>query len=341
MTPESFDTPSATTGRLASATGPRSHRPGPGRHHLHVGLDRGSQGRDADAPEHGVCRALGQHVSGAARRRRDRLCALPLAFDYGLYQVLMSVKVGATLVLETSFAFPVKVLERDGAARRSPSSRACRRSSRCCWTSRTLASYRPACTAHDHQHGGGAVRRAHPPTARPLPAGAAVLDVRPHRMQARHLPAARAARHPPDQRRARHAERGGLAGRRSRPAPAQRQHRRAGDPRQQRDARLLGEARGDGQAPQTRAHCPARWCSTRATSSAPTTRAGSTSSRARTTSSRAAARRSARARWRTCSTRSPGVLRGGGHRRARRRARPGDQGVRRARARASRSPSAT
>lgn len=39
------------------------------------------------------------------------LCVLPLAFDYGLYQVLMSFKLGATVVLERSFAFPVKVLE--------------------------------------------------------------------------------------------------------------------------------------------------------------------------------------------------------------------------------------
>lgn len=39
------------------------------------------------------------------------LCALPLAFDYGLYQVLMGFKVGATIVLERSFVFPVKILE--------------------------------------------------------------------------------------------------------------------------------------------------------------------------------------------------------------------------------------
>jgi amino acid adenylation domain-containing protein len=39
------------------------------------------------------------------------MCALPLAFDYGLYQVLMGFMVGATLVLERSFSFPVKVLE--------------------------------------------------------------------------------------------------------------------------------------------------------------------------------------------------------------------------------------
>jgi long-chain acyl-CoA synthetase len=42
----------------------------------------------------------------------DRIvCVLPLAFDYGLYQVLMAFLVGATVVLERSFAFPVKVLE--------------------------------------------------------------------------------------------------------------------------------------------------------------------------------------------------------------------------------------
>ena len=38
--------------------------------------------------------------------------ALPLSFDYGLYQLLMSVKIGATLVLEKSFAYPFKFVER-------------------------------------------------------------------------------------------------------------------------------------------------------------------------------------------------------------------------------------
>jgi acyl-CoA synthetase (AMP-forming)/AMP-acid ligase II len=42
----------------------------------------------------------------------DRIvCGLPLSFDYGLYQVLMSFFVGCTLILETSFTFPVKVLQ--------------------------------------------------------------------------------------------------------------------------------------------------------------------------------------------------------------------------------------
>ena len=40
------------------------------------------------------------------------LSVLPMAFDYGLYQALMCAKVGATLVLEKSFAFPALTLER-------------------------------------------------------------------------------------------------------------------------------------------------------------------------------------------------------------------------------------
>jgi long-chain acyl-CoA synthetase len=34
------------------------------------------------------------------------ICSLPLSFDYGLYQMLMAFKIGGTLVLERSFAFP-------------------------------------------------------------------------------------------------------------------------------------------------------------------------------------------------------------------------------------------
>lgn len=39
------------------------------------------------------------------------LNVLPLAFDYGLYQLLMAVRMGATLVLEKSFAFPQAIFE--------------------------------------------------------------------------------------------------------------------------------------------------------------------------------------------------------------------------------------
>lgn len=38
------------------------------------------------------------------------LNVLPLAFDYGLYQMIMAVRAGARLVLERSFAFPMQVL---------------------------------------------------------------------------------------------------------------------------------------------------------------------------------------------------------------------------------------
>jgi amino acid adenylation domain-containing protein len=40
------------------------------------------------------------------------LNVLPISFDYGLYQVLMAAKVGATLVLEKSFAFPQAIIDR-------------------------------------------------------------------------------------------------------------------------------------------------------------------------------------------------------------------------------------
>ncbi|NOX93247.1 MAG: acyl--CoA ligase, partial [Gammaproteobacteria bacterium] len=39
------------------------------------------------------------------------LVVLPLAFDYGLYQLLMSVQLGATLVLERSFTYPAQIFQ--------------------------------------------------------------------------------------------------------------------------------------------------------------------------------------------------------------------------------------
>jgi long-chain acyl-CoA synthetase len=39
------------------------------------------------------------------------LSVLPLSFDYGLYQVLMTFKMGGTLVLERSFTYPYRILE--------------------------------------------------------------------------------------------------------------------------------------------------------------------------------------------------------------------------------------
>lgn len=45
------------------------------------------------------------------------LNVLPLSFDYGLYQVLMAFKVGGTVILERSFAYPHSVLEKIAAER--------------------------------------------------------------------------------------------------------------------------------------------------------------------------------------------------------------------------------
>ncbi|MBW8886686.1 MAG: AMP-binding protein [Fibrobacteres bacterium] len=46
-------------------------------------------------------------------RDTDRILnVLPLAFDYGLYQLLMAMRLGATLVLERSFTYPAQILNR-------------------------------------------------------------------------------------------------------------------------------------------------------------------------------------------------------------------------------------
>jgi long-chain acyl-CoA synthetase len=56
--------------------------------------------------------ACGSIVEYLGLRADDRLlCVLPLSFDYGLYQLLMSVRVGAALVIEPGFAFAGRVVE--------------------------------------------------------------------------------------------------------------------------------------------------------------------------------------------------------------------------------------
>ncbi len=45
------------------------------------------------------------------------LCVLPLSFDYGLFQVLTGARVGFTVVIERSFAYPYEVLKRIGEFR--------------------------------------------------------------------------------------------------------------------------------------------------------------------------------------------------------------------------------
>jgi len=40
------------------------------------------------------------------------LCCLPLSFDYGLYQVLMALSFGGSIVIENGFAFPTRVIQK-------------------------------------------------------------------------------------------------------------------------------------------------------------------------------------------------------------------------------------
>lgn len=61
---------------------------------------------------HGNVDAAATAISGYLNltSRDVLLCALPLSFDYGLYQMIMSVKAGARLVLERSFDLPGQIL---------------------------------------------------------------------------------------------------------------------------------------------------------------------------------------------------------------------------------------
>ncbi|TIP25772.1 MAG: acyl--CoA ligase [Mesorhizobium sp.] len=63
---------------------------------------------------HRNCDAAADSITTYLRNTSDDIIlnVLPLAFDYGLYQLLMAVRLGATLVLEKSFAFPQAVFER-------------------------------------------------------------------------------------------------------------------------------------------------------------------------------------------------------------------------------------
>ncbi len=58
--------------------------------------------------------AAAQSITTYLENRADDIIlnVLPLAFDYGLYQLIMTMRLGATLVLEKSFAFPQAIFER-------------------------------------------------------------------------------------------------------------------------------------------------------------------------------------------------------------------------------------
>lgn len=57
--------------------------------------------------------AVGSLVEYLRLRPEDKiLVVLPFAFDYGLYQLLMAVHVGSTLVIERSFTYPAQIFNR-------------------------------------------------------------------------------------------------------------------------------------------------------------------------------------------------------------------------------------
>ena len=57
-----------------------------------------------------ACTSIASYL--ALREDEVILNVLPLAFDYGLYQMIMAFRAGARLVLEHSFAFPARILRR-------------------------------------------------------------------------------------------------------------------------------------------------------------------------------------------------------------------------------------
>ena len=120
---------------------------------------------------------------------------LPLSFDYGLYQLLMTFKFGGTLVLERSFAYPAATLKRieeehvtglPGVPTLFAHALA-----------DGLEPVRPLVVTLRDEHSGGATCRAYPAATRCLSLGQAFLDVRSDGVQAHALSAARRTQPPP------------------------------------------------------------------------------------------------------------------------------------------------
>ena len=110
--------PGVTVDRWEDALGPEPEGP-PRRVAIDVDLasiiyTSGSTGEPKGVMlTHASMVAAATSITGYLGAREDDvvLDALPLAFDYGLYQVLMAAQVGARVVLEESFAYPSVVLD--------------------------------------------------------------------------------------------------------------------------------------------------------------------------------------------------------------------------------------
>ena len=88
------------------------------------------------------------------------LNVLPISFDYGLYQVLMAIKVGATLVLEKSFAFPQAIFNRMHEEKVTGLPLVPTMAAMILGMKDLKPGALPASALH-HQHRGGAAARAH------------------------------------------------------------------------------------------------------------------------------------------------------------------------------------
>jgi acyl-CoA synthetase (AMP-forming)/AMP-acid ligase II len=117
---------------------------------------------------------------------------LPMAFDYGLYQMLMSVRQGARLILELSFQLPMQVLthaaaERVGFFPGVPTVFAVL--AQVGDVSKCLKSIIKR--ASRHEYWGAISGQAHQQSHENVSQRPHFFDVRPHRVQALHLSSAR------------------------------------------------------------------------------------------------------------------------------------------------------
>ena len=133
---------------------------------------------------------------------------LPLSFDYGLYQLFMTLACAGTLVLEQSFTYPAEVLQRIEQEKVTglpgvPSLFAM-------LLQMDLSSVRSPQPSLRHQHGSRPADESHPGAAQEAPVGDPLLDVWPHGNQAHALSAPRSTRPAPRIRRHCHSRNRGV-----------------------------------------------------------------------------------------------------------------------------------
>ncbi len=246
--------------------------------------------------------ATGSIISYLENREDDIVIGLlPLSFDYGLYQLLMTFRFGGTLVLERGFTYPAAVLKRIEDERVTglpgvPTMFAVLL--KMDLTAYDLSSLRyitNTAAALPPSHVLALLRR--------VSLGTALLDVRPDGDEAHALLAARSGRDATRLGGHRDSRHRGLAGGRSGQPAAEWEYGRTGDPRTSRDARLLGRSPPPPRRVTGPALSPASASAIPAIFSAPTPKGISISSPARTISSRVEARRWPRKRSKTSCTR--------------------------------------